>query len=572
MFSFKKMEVLDLFSLLPIVPMSRFQIKKLGNLNGFATYIYLEANEIPNGYVFVLNDTAKLKELKLNEQIDFTIDNVNFQFIVTGTYTLSTHVIALEIISIIGKNMEENNYNIFSKKKSSEVISELIKGAEVNCIADAKQDFIMQFKESNWNFIKRLAYNAQSSISCQLDGKVKVGKIEGKKQTNLNEEIIVTYQRKKLGVKTISYDKKNPQKPVIQKAGNETNMEIFYQDNINMPAKYLQEQQKEILQLISCNTRILPYDQVNTLFVNKAEHFYGFDNVCRAELSNSININYREPSIPLLRAMVCNPQNEEKPYIENNSIFVKLYIDEKEQKIPATLIQQAASNNANSFRCLQKNEEVIVNYVDGTLFIIGSLFNSINKHNYSAEEYAMSYGKENEANKISINYGENKKTAITLQGQLDFIIGKTSISIKEDDIKIKCKNISIETTNDIIMQSTNNFNCNAANINLKANVDTQINTMKFTLASQASVIINALDFAVSAKVGIKMMSQVSAMIQAGMIDLTSNIKLSLTSVAIMINGSASILMNGGVLSTMLPVMLMGGAICSNGIFKTGIMF
>lgn len=566
------MEVLDLFSLLPIVPMSRFQIKKLGNLNGFATYIYLEANEIPNGYVFVLNDTAKLKELKLNEQIDFTIDNVNFQFIVTGTYTLSTHVIALEIISIIGKNMEENNYNIFSKKKSSEVISELIKGAEVNCIADAKQDFIMQFKESNWNFIKRLAYNAQSSISCQLDGKVKVGKIEGKKQTNLNEEIIVTYQRKKLGVKTISYDKKNPQKPVIQKAGNETNMEIFYQDNINMPAKYLQEQQKEILQLISCNTRILPYDQVNTLFVNKAEHFYGFDNVCRAELSNSININYREPSIPLLRAMVCNPQNEEKPYIENNSIFVKLYIDEKEQKIPATLIQQAASNNANSFRCLQKNEEVIVNYVDGTLFIIGSLFNSINKHNYSAEEYAMSYGKENEANKISINYGENKKTAITLQGQLDFIIGKTSISIKEDDIKIKCKNISIETTNDIIMQSTNNFNCNAANINLKANVDTQINTMKFTLASQASVIINALDFAVSAKVGIKMMSQVSAMIQAGMIDLTSNIKLSLTSVAIMINGSASILMNGGVLSTMLPVMLMGGAICSNGIFKTGIMF
>ena len=91
MFSFKKMEVLDLFSLLPIVPMSRFQIKKLGNLNGFATYIYLEANEIPNGYVFVLNDTAKLKELKLNEQIDFTIDNVNFQFIVTGTYTLSTH-------------------------------------------------------------------------------------------------------------------------------------------------------------------------------------------------------------------------------------------------------------------------------------------------------------------------------------------------------------------------------------------------------------------------------------------------------------------------------------------------
>ena len=572
MFSFKKMEVLDLFSLLPTVPMSRFQIKKLGNLNGFATYIYLEANEIPNGYVFVLNDTAKLKELKLNEQIDFTIDNVNFQFIVTGTYTLSTHVIALEIISIIGKNMEENNYNIFSKKKSSEVISELIKGAEVNCIADAKQDFIMQVKESNWNFIKRLAYNAQSSISCQLDGKVKVGKIEGKKQTNLNEEIIVTYQRKKLGVKTISYDKKNPQKPVIQKAGNETNMEIFYQDNINMPAKYLQEQQKEILQLISCNTRILPYDQVNTLFVNKAEHFYGFDNVCRAELSNSININYREPSIPLLRAMVCNPQNEEKPYIENNSIFVKLYIDEKEQKIPATLIQQAASNNANSFRCLQKNEEVIVNYVDGTLFIIGSLFNSINKHNYSAEEYVMSYGKENEANKISINYGKNKKTAITLQGQLDFIIGKTSISIKEDDIKIKCKNISIETTNDIIMQSTNNFNCNAANINLKANVDTQINTMKFTLASQASVIINALDFAVSAKVGIKMMSQVSAMIQAGMIDLTSNIKLSLTSVAIMINGSASILMNGGVLSTMLPVMLMGGAICSNGIFKTGIMF
>ena len=282
MFSLKKMEVLSLFDLLPTAPIYRFQIKKLENLNGFAAYIYLAANEIPSGYLFVLNDTVKLKKLKLNEQIDFTIDNINFQFIVIGTYTLSTNVIALEVINIVGKNMEENNYNVFIKKKPSEVIGELIKGAKINCTIDEKQDFILQFKETNWNFIKRLAYNAQASIHCQLDGKVKVGKIEGIKQKNLNQEVIVTYQRKKVGTKTISYDKKNPQKPVIQKAGNETNMEIVYQDNINIPVKYLQELQKETIQLISCNTRILPYDQVDTLYVNKSEHFYGFDMVCRA--------------------------------------------------------------------------------------------------------------------------------------------------------------------------------------------------------------------------------------------------------------------------------------------------
>ena len=270
--------------------------------------------------------------------------------------------------------------------------------------------------------------------------------------------------------------------------------------------------------------------------------------------------------------MVCNPQDEDKPYIDDNRILVKLYIDEKAQKIPAILMQQAASNNANSFRCLQKDEEVMLNYVDGVLFIIGSLFNAINKHNYNAEEYVMSYGKKNEENKISINYGQNKKTAITLQGQLDFIIGKTSISIKEDNIKIKCQNISIETTNDIVMKSSNNFNCNATNINLKANTDTQVNTMKFTLSSQSSTTINTLDFMVNAKVGIKIISQVNATIQATILNLTSNVQLSLTSMAIMINGSASILINGGILTTLLPVMLIGGAICSNGLFRTGIMF
>ncbi len=563
-------------------------------------YLFLEANEIPSGYLFVSNDDQKLKQLKMNDIINFTIDKTEFKFLVTGIYTLSMMVVGLEISSIINKKMDQDEYAIFVKKKPTEVISELIKGVELKGANSEKKDFLIQFEESRWNFIKRMAYQSKASISCEIDGKVKVGNIQGKKHIKLPRDIIARYQCKKKGIRTIVYDAKNPKKPVIQKSGDDFKMRSFYRDNTDISAKYILDKELEKIELISTNMRLLPYEQIDGLFVARCEHFYGFNDICKAELVNSIGISYIEPHIPLLRGVVCTPQDDDKPYIANNNILVKLYFDEKQQKIPAVLVQSAASNNANSFRCLHKDEEVILQYLNGTLFVTGSLYNSINKHTYQPDEYALSYGKKDQAIKLSMKYSPKQKTSILLQNEFEFKIGKTSILIKDDTITLKCAKMIIETTSDINVKSAaainydasnitlkakSNTQINATNLDLKANANaqlnsanlniktnantqintlmlgiksttvTQINTLSFDLKATANTQITTLSFNVVAQGAATIMSQISTTIQGTIVNILGSAAMNLTAASIMITGSGAVLISGGCLTTLLPVIL-----------------
>ena len=369
------------------------------NIKNHRVFYYSFKNsciDIPRLTVKILDEKLKIK---VGEEIEVLIPGEDREkMIISAIYFDSSefahgyYTVVLE--SPISKILSNSYFRVFSKKKPSEIISEIIKESGLTMelkspTKDVIKEITIQYYESNFNFINRCVFFMESYWFIE-NGKFIIGssatfkkkKLKKIKECGVEIDSFEVMSSKKTeeknGFRILGYNSENPNINIKSEKKQSVNyQEHFFTSLIDVSGtqsmmKYLEQSHSglemkvntaeplnlyEKIDIDDLEMIVISYDRTMGFRENRIEHCYSSILSSMAKIRSFTDI---KPSI--MKALVVVP---EKGAIENllfkddkNRIMISFFEDEKKQIVPAILLNQAAHGGEGSSIVPKANTEV----------------------------------------------------------------------------------------------------------------------------------------------------------------------------------------------------------------------
>lgn len=466
----------------------------------FKVNIFEMHEEINKFYTIKIEGIGKELKKKPGDSFNITFFNKNITSIITHIkkFPLEGEGCFFYFLELKHKLYQLTKYKkvqVFKEDNPKQVMENILKNYNIkNKIhGEDRKKYIIQMNETDFDFLQRIIGEFNLCLRCEFDASINIKKFENFNQKIKIEEKSIVQKINKLNEKSdyeLDYQEKNPEQAKKSQA-------ITIEGSIVTP--WNRDHGEQISFTYFCQNEIfLEIGQIITYqgedyIITKLNH--KFNNTHQSEnQSEVIGSKYFSPPI------IDSPIQPQRAIVvrqdKKDTAIVFLVKDKTKTELEARLIHHFASKDQIHTHWYQKDEELLINFLDDhSPIIIGSICNVNNTTECKKEDFSLIFSEDCQLisnhldknlfikyGKCQIEVGEEIKLTV---GNNQLILGENNLNINSENIDIKSENYNLQSKKYDLESS----NMNTKNSQATLEIDNlKLNSMSFQLNAQQTSI------------------------------------------------------------------------------------